>query len=91
MFVFRTLFVLARFPEVQAEEGKYCKRNFDYDDCNAGIELARTRVSLIKRIQAERIYYGTKNDVETVRQFQFECEANSELQFSHDFDGFLVI
>ncbi len=50
-------------------------------DCNAGIELAETRLSLDKRIQAVRIYYGAKNVVETVRQLQFECEATSELQF----------
>ncbi len=32
---------------------------------NAEIELVETRLSLDKRIQAVRIYYGTKNVAET--------------------------
>ncbi len=43
--------------------------------CNAGIELAETRLSSVKRSQAVRIYYGTKTAVETVRQPEFDCQA----------------
>ncbi len=52
-------------------------------DCNAGIELAETRLSLNERIHAVRIHYLTKNAVKTVRQLQFECEAISKLQLYH--------
>ncbi len=42
-------------------------------------------MSLDKGIQAVRVYSGTKNAVETVRQLPFECEATSLLQLSHSF------
>ncbi len=63
------------------------KRNSKDNDCNVGIELAETPLSLDKRIQAIRIHYGTKNTVGTVRQFQYECEETSELQLPQSFDG----
>ncbi len=81
--------VLARLPEFQSEEGEFIVSAISKNsNCNVGIELAESRLSVIRRIRAVRNYYGTKNAVETVTQLQFECEAKSGLQLSsHSFDG----
>ncbi len=57
---FRKLFVQARFPEFQAQEGEVTLNSISkVYDCNAGIELAETLLIFGKRIQAVRACYGT--------------------------------
>ncbi len=87
MFILERFFVLARFPEFQVEEGEYCERNFESLWFQAGIEFTETRLSSDTCLQAVRIYYGTKNVIETARQLQFEYGATSELQLFHSFHG----
>ncbi len=80
MFIFETFLPWYDFL-CQAGEGKLLLAQFR----KFMIELEVTSLSLGKRIQAFRIYYGTKNAVQTVRQLKIPKLSYTKIEVASQF------